>query len=102
MKLYFPVDYVTADKFADNATVGAADDETGGIPDGLSGLDCGPKSRKIFSEVIASARTIVWNGPLGVFEFDNFAAGTKVKILSLSVLSCFVKLNSFPFSECHG
>jgi len=76
VKLYFPIDYVTADKFAENAQVGHADDTTG-IPDGWMGLDVGPKSREIFKEAIANARTIVWNGPLGVFEFENFAAGTK-------------------------
>ena len=42
------------------------------------GLDCGPKSRKLFSEPIGNANTIIWNGPLGVFEFDKFAQGTKV------------------------
>lgn len=76
VKLHFPIDYVIADKFDKDANVGAADDSTG-IPDGWQGLDCGPKSRELFAEVIARAETIVWNGPLGVFEFDNFAAGTK-------------------------
>lgn len=74
--LHFPIDYVTADSFSPTAKVGAATDEEG-IPDGWQGLDCGPKSCAAFSEVVASAKTILWNGPVGVFEFDNFAAGTK-------------------------
>jgi len=74
--LYFPVDYVTADRFAEDATVGEATDESG-IADGTMGLDCGPRSREIFAKAIGEAKTIVWNGPLGVFEFENFAHGTK-------------------------
>jgi len=76
VKIHFPVDYVTGDKFDKNATVGEANDESG-IPDGHLGLDIGPKSRKEFREVIARAHTILWNGPAGVFEWDNFAQGTK-------------------------
>jgi phosphoglycerate kinase len=74
--LHFPVDYVTGDRFAADALVGSANDQSG-IPDGLQGLDCGPESRKRFSEVIGRAKTIVWNGPVGVFEFEAFAEGTK-------------------------
>src|SRR5690606_32056055 len=74
--LHFPVDYVTGDKFAADATVGSATDASG-ISDGLEGLDCGPESRKLFTQVIQKAKTIVWNGPVGVFEFENFAAGTR-------------------------
>jgi phosphoglycerate kinase len=74
--LHFPSDYVTGDKFAADATVGAATDASG-IPDGLEGFDCGPESRKLFTEVIKKAKTIVWNGPVGVFEFDAFATGSK-------------------------
>jgi len=76
VKLHFPVDFITADKFAEDASTGSATLE-GGIPDGWMGLDCGPKSREIFSEVISRAKVVVWNGPAGVFEFDNFANGTK-------------------------
>lgn len=76
VKLHLPVDYVTADKFAADATVGSATDETG-IPDGQMGLDAGEKSIAIFVEAIKRARTIMWNGPAGVFEFDAFANGTK-------------------------
>lgn len=76
MKLYLPVDYITADSFSATAKTGYATDETG-IPDGWLGLDCGEKSNKIFTEVILSAKTILWNGPAGVFEFDAFANGTK-------------------------
>lgn len=74
--LYFPQDYVTGDKFGPDATVGAATDATG-IPDDLEGFDCGPESRKVFADAVKSAKTIVWNGPVGVFEFDIFAEGTK-------------------------
>jgi len=76
VKLHFPVDYVTADKFAPDANVGAATDATG-IPDGWQGLDAGPASRKLFAEVIASAKTVLWNGPIGVFEMERFSAGTR-------------------------
>merc|ERR1719327_981515 len=86
VKLHFPVDFVTADKFAEDAAVGAATVEEG-IPEGWMGLDCGPKSRELFAEVIARAKLIVWNGPAGVFEFDNFANGTKALMESVVKLT---------------
>lgn len=76
VKLYLPVDYITADSFSATAKTGYATDETG-IPDGWLGLDCGEKSNEIFTEAILGAKTILWNGPAGVFEFDAFAKGTK-------------------------
>jgi phosphoglycerate kinase len=75
VKLHFPVDYITADKFSKDAQVGYATDEEG-IPEGWQGLDVGPKSREIFREVVLRAKTIVWNGPAGVFEFPKFAEGS--------------------------
>ena len=71
-----PVDLVTGDKFAETATVGNATVESG-IPAGCMGLDIGEKSISQFTEVIGRAKTIVWNGPPGVFEFANFSKGTK-------------------------
>ncbi|TID05088.1 Phosphoglycerate kinase [Colletotrichum higginsianum] len=76
VKLVLPVDYVTADKFDKDANVGSATDESG-IPDGWMGLDCGPKSVELYKQAIDEAKTILWNGPAGVFEFDKFANGTK-------------------------
>jgi len=76
VKLHFPVDYVTGDKFDKNATVGHADDQSG-IPDEALGLDVGKKSSAEFREAILRAKTILWNGPVGVFEWDHFEAGTK-------------------------
>eukprot|EP00128_Syssomonas_multiformis_P008141 Colp12_sorted_trinity150504_noHs@34882 len=76
VKVHLPVDFVTADKFADDANVGAATKESG-IPDGWMGLDCGPASSEIFKQAIARAKTIVWNGPAGVFEMSKFEKGTK-------------------------
>lgn len=76
VKMHLPVDFVTADKFAEDAKVGSAD-LTSGIPSGWMSLDVGPKSSAIFTEVISRSKTIVWNGPAGVFEFENFSAGTK-------------------------
>ncbi len=75
-QIILPVDYVIADKFAADAEKREADDSTG-IPDGWMGLDVGPKSSNKFVKAILAAKTIVWNGPAGVFEFDAFAAGTK-------------------------
>jgi len=76
VKLIFPVDYIAADKFASDAATQPASDETG-IPVGWMGLDAGPKSIAIYREAILRAKTIVWNGPPGVFEFDAFAGATK-------------------------
>ncbi|KAG0337827.1 phosphoglycerate kinase [Podila humilis] len=79
VKLYLPVDYVTASKFGPDAETGYATDETG-IPDGWLGLDCGEKSNKIFEQAILDAKTILWNGPAGVFEFEKFEKGTKAAL----------------------
>ncbi|CAA19322.1 phosphoglycerate kinase Pgk1 [Schizosaccharomyces pombe] len=86
VEVFLPVDFVTADKFDKDAKVGSATAEEG-IPDGWMGLDCGPKSSAKFAEVITTSKTIVWNGPAGVFEFDNFAKGTK-SMLDACVKTC--------------
>ena len=76
VKITLPVDYVIADKFDANANTKVVTDKEG-IPAGWMGLDAGPKSIELFAQVIGRARTIVWNGPSGVFEFDKFAGSTK-------------------------
>ncbi|KAL0280549.1 UNVERIFIED_CONTAM: hypothetical protein PYX00_001810 [Menopon gallinae] len=76
VKIYLPIDFITADKFDENAQVGSADVESG-IPDGWMSLDIGPKTRELFKEPISRAKVIIWNGPSGVFEFENFSHGTK-------------------------
>jgi len=74
--IHFPVDWVIADKFDKNANKTVVTRKEG-IPDGWMGLDIGPKSIAEFSDVVKRAKTIVWNGPPGVFEFSKFASGTK-------------------------
>jgi len=76
VKLHLPVDFVTADKFAEDAAVGSATLEQG-IPDGWMGLDAGPKTIELLKDPIKRAKVIVWNGPMGVFEFENFSKATK-------------------------
>ena len=76
VKLVFPVDYVCADSFSPDAQTQMADDASG-IPAGWMGLDAGPKSIALYREAILSAKTIIWNGPSGVFEFEKFAGSTK-------------------------
>ncbi|KAJ5714064.1 Phosphoglycerate kinase [Penicillium malachiteum] len=76
VEIVLPVDYVTADKFSADATIGAATDATG-IPDGYMGLDVGPESVKLYQKTIAEAKTILWNGPPGVFELKPFANATE-------------------------
>jgi phosphoglycerate kinase len=75
-KIILPVDYVCGDKFAVDAQVKLADDASG-IPDGWLGLDVGPKSTALFLDAIKRAKTIIWNGPAGVFEFPAFEKATK-------------------------
>ena len=75
VKIHLPVDYVTGQEFsADTETAVVSRNE--GISKGL-GLDIGPKSVELFQEVISRANIIVWNGPMGVFEMEKFAGGTK-------------------------
>jgi phosphoglycerate kinase len=76
VKLIFPVDYICADKFDPNANTQPATDATG-IPAGWQGLDAGPKSIELYRAAILRAKTIIWNGPAGVFEFEKFAGATK-------------------------
>jgi phosphoglycerate kinase len=75
VNIHLPADSITADKFAADANTGNA--ENTNIPDGLMGLDIGPKAIAAFQEVIKVSKTILWNGPMGVFEMEKFQAGTK-------------------------
>jgi phosphoglycerate kinase len=74
-KLVLPLDAVIGNKFADDAEKQMID-ITAGVPDGWSIYDIGPKTQERFKRTLDGARTIVWNGPMGVFEMSNFAAGT--------------------------
>jgi phosphoglycerate kinase len=76
VELIFPIDFLCADKFAPDANTKEADLSTG-IPDGWGGLDAGPKSIELYRQAILSSKTIIWNGPAGVFEFEKFAGATK-------------------------
>jgi phosphoglycerate kinase len=75
VKLLLPVDNVVADAFSNDANTGLA--KTGEIQDGWMGLDIGPETAKLFSEVVENSKTILWNGPMGVFEMEKFLVGTK-------------------------
>jgi len=73
--LYLPEDFVIADSFAENAATKTVAAEE--IPDGWMGLDIGPRTIELYKEVLEEAKTIFWNGPMGVFEWPAFADGTK-------------------------
>lgn len=75
VQLLLPIDTVCADHFAADAEPVVY--EAGELPDNIMGLDIGPKTIELFSESLKDAGTVVWNGPMGVFEFDAFAVGTK-------------------------
>jgi len=74
VQIHIPVDVVAADSFSNDANTQIVD--VNHIPDGWQGLDAGPKSLAIFRQIILDSKTILWNGPLGVFEMENFAKGT--------------------------
>ncbi len=75
VQLLLPTDVVVADNFAADANSQTVSIEN--IPDGWMGLDIGPDSVKVFQEALADCKSVIWNGPMGVFEFDKFAAGTE-------------------------
>lgn len=72
--LQLPKDSIVADNFSNDANTQTSDNYA--IPEGFMGLDIGPESREVFSKIIENSKTILWNGPMGVFEMSNFAAGT--------------------------
>jgi len=76
VEIVLPVDFITSSKFGEDGEIGTATVE-GGIPDGFMGLDCGPETIKLNAATIAASKTIIWNGPMGVFEMASFEAGTK-------------------------
>jgi phosphoglycerate kinase len=85
VQFLLPTDVVLADKFDKDAESQIAKVEA--IPDGWMGLDIGPDSVKVFQEALADCKTVIWNGPMGVFEFDKFAAGTNAIAHTLAELS---------------
>ncbi|MDU4832030.1 MAG: phosphoglycerate kinase [Actinomyces sp.] len=85
--LVLPVDIVVAPEFAKDSTPSVVDADA--IPADQMGLDIGPKSQELYASKIASAKTVAWNGPMGVFEFENFAGGTKAVARALSEGDCF-------------
>ena len=82
VKLLLPVDTVCADAFAPDANSQVV--KAGEIPDGWQGLDIGPETVKLYCSAVADAGTVIWNGPMGVFEFPNFAEGTKAVAKALA------------------
>lgn len=84
VKIILPEDHVVADKFASDANSKVTGED---IPDGWMGLDIGPKTIEAFKKVLSDAKTIVWNGPLGVFEMDKFAKGTEEIAKYIAMLS---------------
>ena len=81
-KLLLPVDVVVADKFAPDARTETVSVDS--IPDDMMGLDIGPETSKLYAEAVAGAKTVFWNGPMGVFEMDAFAEGTKAVALAVA------------------
>ena len=82
VKLLLPVDNVVADAFSNDANTQVV--PAGQIPDGWEGLDIGPETAKLFADAVKTAKTVVWNGPMGCFEMPNFAAGTKAVAAALA------------------
>ena len=83
VNLVLATDCVVADAFSNDANTQIC--STHAIPEGWEGVDAGPESRKAFAAAIEGAKTILWNGPAGVFEFDNFAAGSKAIAEAIAV-----------------
>lgn len=75
-KIVFPCDWACGQDFTNDQPIKMVTQEEG-IPEGWEGMDCGPKSMALFRDVVLNSATVIWNGPAGVFEFDNFSAGTK-------------------------
>jgi phosphoglycerate kinase len=82
VKIHLPIDTIAGDAFDNNANKQTCD--TKEIPDGWLGLDIGPKSEEEYHSVIQGSKTVLWNGPMGVFEMESFQSGTKSVALSIA------------------
>ena len=83
-KFILPIDHAVAKEFAD-----VKPEYVNTVPEGMMGLDCGPKTVALIAKEISNAKTVVWNGPAGVFEFDNYAFGTKEICKKIAELDAF-------------
>jgi len=95
VEIILPVDFVISNKFGEDGEIKSATKEEG-IPDGFMGLDCGPKSNEMNAAAVAASKTLLWNGPMGVFEMAKFELGTK------SVMDAVVKNTQAGFVTVIG
>jgi phosphoglycerate kinase len=94
VKIILPTDVVLADKFAADANTKVV--SVNDIPAGWMGLDNGPESTKLIQKELSDCKTIIWNGPMGVFEFDKFAAGTNAVAQTLAECTAKVRRPAAP------
>lgn len=87
VEVTFPIDWICGKEFKNDQELKTVTQKEG-IPEGWEGMDCGPESIKLFEKKIAAAKTVVWNGPAGVFEFENFSKGTN------GILNAVAKLHA--------
>mmetsp|Transcript_18480 Transcript_18480/g.60474 ORF Transcript_18480/g.60474 Transcript_18480/m.60474 type:complete len:438 (-) Transcript_18480:695-2008(-) len=83
VEIVLPVDWACGQEFCNDQEIKMVTKEEG-IPDGWEGMDCGPASMELFREVVLNSKTVIWNGPAGVFEFDNFAKGTHSLLMAVA------------------
>jgi len=86
VEIVLPCDWACGQDFKNDQPIKMVTKEEG-IPDGWEGMDCGPKSMELFRQTVMSSKTVVWNGPAGVFEFDNFSKGTKSLLEAVAELT---------------
>merc|ERR1712146_873253 len=102
VELVLPVDFVVSSKFGEDGEVKEATKEDG-IPDGFMGLDCGPKSKELNRAAVQAAKTILWNGPMGVFEMAKFEGGTKTlmdDVVAATQAGCITVIGGGDTATC--
>jgi len=102
VKINLPVDFITGDKFDEKAATGTAT-VAAGIPAGWLGMDVGPESNKAFAEAVGRSKQIVWNGPVGVFEWEPFSHGTKSlmdKVVEVTKTGCVTIIGGGDTATC--
>merc|ERR1712014_178576 len=93
VEIILPVDFTISSKFGEDGEIKSST-KAEGIPDGFMGLDCGPESIKLNAAAVEASKTIIWNGPMGVFEMEKFETGTK------SLMDTIVKATEDKVTHC--